>query len=104
MARGWESKTVEDQIQEQQAEDSKVKKQPASASELELHRRREILLLSRVRVQRDLESTRNSRYRDQLTRALSDIDAQLAALDSRAQNEPRGLNTNLAVAPARRPR
>lgn len=82
MARGWESKAVEDQVQEQQASDSKPKKQPGSASEVELRRRREILLLSRVRVQRDLESTQNQRYRDQLTRALSDIEAQLAALEN----------------------
>lgn len=84
MARGWESKAVEDQVQEQQANDSKVSKQPAGASELEQRRRREVLQLSRVRVQRDLESTQNPRYRDQLTRALSDIDAQLAALESSA--------------------
>jgi hypothetical protein len=84
MARGWESKAVEDQVQEQQANESKVKSQPASTSELELRRRREILLLSRVRVERDLASTQNPRYRDQLTCALSDIDAQLAALDGSA--------------------
>lgn len=84
MARGWESKAVEDQVQEQQSNDSKVSKQPAGASELEQRRRKEVLQLSRVRVQRDLESTQNPRYRDQLTRALSDIDAQLAALESSA--------------------
>jgi hypothetical protein len=81
MARGWESKSVEDQVQGHESEEPKGQKQPLNASEPELRRRREILLLSRVRVQRDLEVSQNARYRDQLTRALSDIEAQLAALD-----------------------
>jgi hypothetical protein len=84
MARGWESKAVEDQIQGQQREDSKGPKQPLAASDPELRRRREVLLLSRVRVQRDLEASQNPRYRDQLTRALSDIESQIAALDNQS--------------------
>jgi hypothetical protein len=82
MARGWESKAVEDQVSGQLREDSKAPKQPVTASELELHRRKEVLLLSRARVQRDLEASRNPRYRDQLTRALSDIESQIAALEN----------------------
>ena len=79
MARGWESKSVEDQVEGHQLEESKGQRQPLS--ELELRRRRGILLLSRVRVQRDLELSQSPRYRDQLTRALSDIESQIAALD-----------------------
>ncbi len=47
---------------------------------MELNRRREVLVLSRTRVQRELESSRNPRYTEQLTRALADLDAQLANL------------------------
>jgi hypothetical protein len=81
MARGWESKSVEDQVEGHQLKESKGQKQPLKPSELELRRRRGILLLSRVRVQRDLELSQSPRYRDQLTRALSDIESQIAALD-----------------------
>jgi len=81
MARGWESKAVEDQLQVQEAADSKSQRHSLPAPDPEWRRRREILLLSRVRVQRELEVSQNPRYRDQLTRALADIEAQLAALD-----------------------
>jgi hypothetical protein len=82
MARGWESKTVEDQIQEAEAKAVPDHKQkPHSTPEkLEAIRRREVLLLSRARVQNDLEASRNARYREQLKRALADIDMQIAAL------------------------
>jgi len=82
MARGWESKIVEDQIQEAEAKavpDPKQKPQ-STPEKMEAIRRREVLLLSRARVQNDLESSRNPRYREQLKRALADIDAQIGAL------------------------
>ena len=80
MARGWESKSVEDQVQNSQAKASDKQKGQIAPSELDTRRRREVLLLSRTRVQRDLEASQNPRYRDQLSRALADIESQLAAL------------------------
>jgi len=80
MARGWESKSVEDQVQDSQTKTSDKQKRQVAPSELETRRRREVLLLSRARVQRDLEASQNPRYRDQLSRALADIESQLAAL------------------------
>jgi len=80
MARGWESKAVEDQVQESQSKGSRSNKTQLPTSGIELNRRREVLVLSRTRVQRELESSRNARYTDQLTRALADLDAQLANL------------------------
>jgi uncharacterized lipoprotein len=80
MARGWESKAVEDQVQESQSKGSTSNKAQLTTSDIELNRRREVLVLSRTRVQRELESSRNPRYTDQLTRALADLDAQLANL------------------------
>lgn len=84
MARGWESKAVEGQVQEFQDRDSAGKKRPLTPSELESRRRREVLLLSRARVQKDLQSSRNARHREQLNRALADLDSQLAALKDTA--------------------
>jgi len=81
MARGWESKSVEDQIQGSQSKESGKGRPRPAESEVESRRQRDVLLLSRTRVQRDLEASQNPRYRDQLTRALADIDSQLAALD-----------------------
>ena len=82
MARGWESKAVEDQAQEAEtkAKGDRQQKGHSTPEQVDANRRREVLLLSRVRVQRDLEASQNPRYREQLTRALADIDAQLAAL------------------------
>ena len=81
MARGWESKSVEDQVQNSQSKNPNKQKRQLAPSEAETRRRREVLQLSRVRVQRDLESSQNPRYRDQLSRALADIESQLAALE-----------------------
>jgi hypothetical protein len=47
---------------------------------LEAIRKRETIALSRTRVVRELESVRNPRYRDQLTKALADLDAQLLTI------------------------
>jgi len=81
MARGWESKSVEGQVQDSQSKTSGKQRRQLASSELEVRRRREVLLLSRVRVQRDLEASQNPRYRDQLSRALADIESQLAGLE-----------------------
>jgi hypothetical protein len=80
MARGWESKAVEDQVQESESKKSQSNRGQLPPTDMELNRRREVLVLSRTRVQRELESSQNPRYTDQLTRALADLDAQLANL------------------------
>lgn len=79
MARGWESKSVEDQVQQSQSK-NKEPKPPSSPQDPDVNRRREVLLLSRKRVERELESSQNPRYKEQLNRALTDLDAQLASL------------------------
>ena len=81
MAKGWESKSAEGQIEDAQSAVRDDKKKPhLTAQQIEAHRRREVLLLSRARVAKDLQSSSDSRYRDQLTRALADLDAQLLQL------------------------
>jgi hypothetical protein len=82
MAKGWESKAVESQVQDAQPERNSNKKAPLTVDQIEAHRRREVLLLSRARVAGDLQSSSDSRYRDQLTRALADLDAQISRLSN----------------------
>lgn len=82
MAKGWESKSVEDQIQESREAEQETTRKQFTPQEMETHRRKEVLLLSRASVERDLNASQNPRYRDQLIRALSDLDAQLSKLDA----------------------
>jgi hypothetical protein len=81
MAKGWESKSVEDQLQEHQVNDKDTRKKQLTPQQMEAHRRKEVLLLSRARVERDLISSQNARYKEQLSRALSDLDEQISKLE-----------------------
>jgi hypothetical protein len=83
VARGWESKSVENQIDSAQHESSSSKPSVNNAEKLAADRQRSLLELSRANVQRQLESVQNDRYREQLNRALADLDAQLAKLGSK---------------------
>lgn len=80
MARGWESKSVEDQVQESKTGDHKRrgKKAQLTPEQLDQRRRRDVLRLSRARVERELQSSQNPRYQEQLRQALADLDAQIA--------------------------
>jgi hypothetical protein len=77
MARGWESKAVEDQQSAVQAEKQGRLRRPLTAAERDLQVRRDGLLLSRARVVRDLESARSEAHRALLERTLAHIDAAL---------------------------
>lgn len=83
MARGWESKSVEEQVQEHQQKKENKKKQ-LTAEQLESRRKREVLLLSRSRVQKDLQASQNPRHRDQLNSALADLDSRIAELTEKS--------------------
>ncbi|MEK6336173.1 MAG: hypothetical protein AABM67_14690 [Acidobacteriota bacterium] len=82
MARGWESKSVEDQIGDAQAEKEAQAKRQTSPREREEQGRRESLLLSRAQILGRLKLANNARYRAQLEAALKHIDAQLLEGDS----------------------
>jgi hypothetical protein len=78
MARGWESKSVEAQIdmaETQRAVPQRIKLTPKT---LEVLRKKEVILLSRTRVVRELEAAQNPRYKVVLNKALADLDAQLS--------------------------
>ena len=84
MARGWESKSVEEQVQEHQQKKEENTRKQLTAEQLESRRKREVLLLSRSRVQKDLQLSQNPRHRDQLNSALADLDSQIAALTEKS--------------------
>ena len=80
MARGWESKSVEDQIDMAEARSSNARAKVLSEEAIEALRKKESILMSRTRVVRDIEHAQNPRYRAVLTKALADLDAQLSTL------------------------
>jgi len=80
MARGWESKAVEGQVQEFESKENRAHKRELTQAQVEIRRQKEILLLSRARVEKQLQSIQDARYREQLSRALADLDAQLSKL------------------------
>jgi hypothetical protein len=81
MARGWESKSVENQVAEFHSKTARKNRADLTPQQAEIARRRDSLLLARTRVQNDLNSATDPRYREQLTRALTGLDAQLAELE-----------------------
>ena len=81
MARGWESKSVEDQIDNAKADRDAQATPKLSAKDRERHTRTQSLRLSRSRIVSLLESARSERYRAQLKRSLEHLDAQLRELE-----------------------
>ena len=71
---------MEGQVQERESKEDRKNKKQVSQDEVEVRRQRGILMLSRARVEIQLQGAQAARYREQLTRALADIDSQLAKL------------------------
>lgn len=80
MARGWESKSVEDQIGAAEAAKEDRAKRHTSEREREHENRRQALLLSRTQIIGRLKAATNPRYRAQLEQALKHLEAQLREL------------------------
>jgi hypothetical protein len=81
MARGWESKSVEDQIDaaaDRRRKPSSRKAPAPEALELIRQKERESLLLSRTRVVREIEASQNPRYKALLSKALADLEKKLS--------------------------
>jgi len=77
MARGWESKSVEDQIGAAEAERELRDRHRLSNEEPEQSERHQSLLLSRSLILSRMKAARNPRHRAQLQVALDQLDAQL---------------------------
>ena len=81
MARGWESKSVESQIEAAESRSSRARPE-LSADQLRIQRERESLELSRTRVLQDLAAATNPKYRELLNRSLCYLDEKLAGLSA----------------------
>jgi hypothetical protein len=78
MARGWESKSVEEQ---QSAASLEVEpKQRLTTQQAATRQAREAIELSRRRVLQQLQSVENPRHRQMLETALSELDDRLTRL------------------------
>ncbi|HWR51521.1 MAG TPA: hypothetical protein VN428_10465 [Bryobacteraceae bacterium] len=80
MARGWESKSVESQIDSAASQRAKARTKQLTPEEITRASARHSLELSRTRVMHDLESATHERYREMLKKALAHIDGELAKL------------------------
>ena len=81
MARGWESKSIEQQQEERLAQRNTAHA-PLSAEDQQRNRKREGLLLSRERLSQQLKKASNSRHRQMLEQAIAEVDRQLASITS----------------------
>jgi hypothetical protein len=79
MARGWESKSVERQIEDARTGPNRFPAKAASVAEIELLQKREGLLLQRSRLLQEIESARNPRYRELLKEMLRHLEYQLSS-------------------------
>jgi hypothetical protein len=81
MARGWESKSVEAQIEDSDSIPSTNPENTLSAEELQARIKRDDLTLSRRRILQELEGSSNERYSELLRRTLAGLEAQIAELN-----------------------
>lgn len=79
MARGWESKSVENQIAD--ASDRERSREPAkTADELERGAKRASLQLARARALQDLQAACDRRHRALLEQTIAHLDGEIAKL------------------------
>ena len=81
MARGWESKDVESQVESSQSPKGTDGSRRKSAEQVQREQERKGLQLSRTRVMHDLESATNPNHRKSLEAALAHLEKKLSALD-----------------------
>ena len=80
MARGWESKSVESQMEAAEARRPQSPTPKLTPEEIAKQREREGLESSRKRVLHDIEKATNPHYRELLQAALRHLDDKLAGL------------------------
>lgn len=79
MARGWDSKSVQEQIESARAREGNGKL-VLTREELEVERKRDGFLLQRTRVLSQLEACGDERYKKTLQTGLAYLESQLAEL------------------------
>ncbi len=80
MARGWESKAVESQIEAAEGRSLGAHRPMKSSEEIAREREIESCQLSRTRVLADIDSATHAGYRKMLERSLAFLDAKLDEL------------------------
>ena len=80
MARGFESKSVQEQWQDAEAAAEMKRKPKREPQQIELDKKRESIDLSRRRVMHDLETTTSESRKSSLRAALAHLEAELAKL------------------------
>jgi hypothetical protein len=83
MARGWESKSVEDQ-QAEAARNKPAPKTQLTPAQVVCERELQGLRLSRARVLHQLDAARDPRHRKMLEDALAELDRRIQALQASA--------------------
>ena len=79
MARGWESKSIESQIESANLRRGEAKPE-LTREQIDLQKKMDSLLLHRTRVLADLEKCSEVRYRKTLADGLAYLEQQLTAL------------------------
>jgi hypothetical protein len=80
MARGWESKSVEIQIEDAGSATESDTEKPQRAQDDQLKQKRQGMMLQRARVLQELESARNPRYTKMLEEMLNHLERELQTL------------------------
>jgi hypothetical protein len=82
MARGWESKSVEDQIEESRSAKPAKKSAPLTPEQLQREQKKADLMLSRRRIAQQLQQSDNQRYSELMRKTLAELDVQIAEFSS----------------------
>jgi len=80
MARGWESKDVESQVEATEASKQKPNSGPKTPEQLMREEQRKHLELSRIHVVNDLATATHPNHRKSLEAALAHLDKKIADL------------------------
>ena len=80
MARGWESKDVESQVEETQAPKQKSGSGAKTPEQLKREEGRKDLQLSRIRIVNDLATATHPQHRKSLEAALAHLDKKISDL------------------------
>lgn len=81
MARGWESKDVESQVQDRNTVADNKGQGQKSADQIRKEQEKRGLSLSRTRILNSLESATNPNHRKSLEAALAHLDKKIAELN-----------------------
>jgi hypothetical protein len=80
MARGWESKSVESQMETSQSNKEETGKKRLSPELAAAMRKKETVLLARAHLQQQMQLSQHPRRLEMLANALADLEKKLAEL------------------------